>query len=237
MLPGCQPVVHFLETAYAGGNLRGLLLGYWALMALVPVPNLGTGHYEAGRNLANYVDSIYLPLSKWNGNWDPEGLLSTLPAIGTCLLGVFAGLFLRNETVPAQKKVFWLFAAGVISLLLGLLWGTWFPIIKQIWTSSYVMVTGGLSVLLSGVVLPDHRGLEVAKVGCAIHLDWLERHRSLYAFWLGRYAIKGWYLQLPQSGHPPGGRVAQNVCVQTVFRIGIGTVVVGLVIWLAYVPL
>ena len=170
-----------------------LLFGYWALMALVPVPNLGAGHYEAGRNLANYVDSIYLPLSKWNGNWDPEGLLSTLPAIGTCLLGVLAGLFLRKETVAAQKKVVWLSAAGVISLLLGFLWGTWFPIIKQIWTSSYVLVTGGFSVLLLALF---HQIIEV----------WGWRRWAAPFIWIGSNAI-ALYMLFGWPGMPLKGGI------------------------------
>ena len=171
-----------------------MLLGYWALMALVPVPNLGAGHYEAGRNLANYVDSIYLPLSKWNGNWYPEGLLSTLPAIGTCLLGVFAGLFLRNETVRALKKVFWLFAAGVISLLLGLLSGSWgFLIIKQIWTSSYVMVTGGLSLLFLALF---HQIIEV----------WRWMMWAAPFIWIGSNAI-GLYMLFGWAGMPLKGGI------------------------------
>ena len=68
-----------------------LLVGYWALMTFVPVPGIGAGNFQEGTNLANYIDKHYLPLHKYDGDHDPEGLLSTLPAISTCLLGVFAG--------------------------------------------------------------------------------------------------------------------------------------------------
>jgi predicted acyltransferase len=138
----------FLKPRWLVVACAVLLVGYWALMTFVPVPGVGAGHYEAGRNLANYMDEKYLPLSKWDGDYDPEGLLSTLPAIGTCLLGTLAGLLLRHEAVPAQKKVFWLCGAGATALLLGSLWGQRFPIVKQLWTSSYVLVAGGYSALL-----------------------------------------------------------------------------------------
>jgi predicted acyltransferase len=126
----------------------GILVGYWALMAWVPVPGVGAGHFEEGRNLANWVDANYLPLRKWDGNHDPEGLLSTLPAIGTCLLGVYAGLLMSDGRRTARDKVIWLAVGGAAGVILGLLWGLEFPIIKKLWTSSYVLLAGGLSALL-----------------------------------------------------------------------------------------
>ena len=128
-----------------------LLVGYWALMTFVPVPGVGAGNFQEGTNLANYIDQQYLPLSKYDGDHDPEGLLSTLPAIATCLLGVFAGLYLKNDAVSDQKKVMLLLLSGVAGVLLGFLWGLQFPVIKKIWTSSYVLVTGGWSCILLAV--------------------------------------------------------------------------------------
>lgn len=126
----------------------GLLIGYCLVMALIPVPGVGAGHYEEGMNLANYIDSRCLPFRKWDGDHDPEGLLSTLPAIATCLLGVLTGIFLRNKSVPDQRKVLLLAGAGAVSVALGFLWGLQFPVIKKIWTSSYVLVAGGYSALM-----------------------------------------------------------------------------------------
>ncbi len=157
-----------------------LLLGYWALLKWVPFPDVrptpgGTavitkeagfksvsqlnlastnrlrGSYIQGVNLTDYLDQKYLPGKKWDGTYDPEGLLSTLPACVTGLLGIFAGLFLRNKTVPAMKKVFWLLGAGAASVALGWLWGLEMPVIKKIWTSSYVLVAGGYSAMLLGL--------------------------------------------------------------------------------------
>jgi predicted acyltransferase len=125
-----------------------LLLGYWALMCFVPVPEVGAGNFSEGKNLANWIDAQYLPGRKWDGNHDPEGLLSTLPAIATCLLGVFAGLLLRDSRWSPQEKTGWLLVAGVAGVGLGFLWGLQFPVIKKIWTSSYVLVAGGFSAML-----------------------------------------------------------------------------------------
>jgi len=125
-----------------------LLGGYWALLSLVAVPGQGAVSFEEGRNITNWFDSKYLPFFKWNGTHDPEGILSTLPAIATCLLGVFAGLFLKNEGLTRGKKVLTLFGAGVILVLVGNLWGEYHPVIKNLWTSSFVVLAGGWSLIL-----------------------------------------------------------------------------------------
>jgi len=125
-----------------------LLVGYWALMTFVPVPGVGSANFAEGKNLANYIDQRYLPLRKYDRDHDPEGLLSTLPAIATCLLGVFAGLLLISNRIPSQNRVFCLAAAGVGGVALGWFWGLQFPVIKKIWTSSFVLVAGGYSALL-----------------------------------------------------------------------------------------
>ncbi|MDB6125298.1 MAG: hypothetical protein JWQ71_4291 [Pedosphaera sp.] len=122
-----------------------LLVGYWALMTFVPVPGIGVPSYEQGKNLAYYLDQHYLPGRKFEGT-----LLSTMPAVANCLFGVFAGLLLKNKTVPDQKKVYWLVGSGALSLLLGFLWAQQFPIIKLLWTSTYVLVACGYSAILLG---------------------------------------------------------------------------------------
>ena len=124
-----------------------LLVGYWALLRFVPVPGIGAGHYAEGQNLANWIDRRYLPGRMWDGDHDPEGYLSTFPAIASCLLGILCGLRLRDGSVAPRRRAATLAAAGAVLLCLGLLWGIPFPIIKKIWTSSFVLVAGGISAL------------------------------------------------------------------------------------------
>jgi predicted acyltransferase len=144
-------IICTLKPRGIGIAFAALLVGYWALMTFMPVPGYGAGNYQEGANLANYIDRQYLPLRKYDFDHDPEGLLSTLPAIATCLLGVFAGLLLKNSDVPCQDKAKRLTLIGVVAILLGLLWGIQFPVIKKIWTSSYVLVSGGLSCILLAI--------------------------------------------------------------------------------------
>jgi predicted acyltransferase len=153
-----------------------LLVGYWLLMMLVPVPGVGAGSFEMGANLANWVDAQFLPGMKWEGTWDPEGLLSTLPAIGTCLLGVFAGLLLKETRLAPEQKSLWLIVAGAVMVAAGILWGLQFPIIKAIWTSSFVLVAGGFSAILLGAF---HQLIDV----------WGRKAWASMFMWIGASAI------------------------------------------------
>lgn len=113
--------------------------------------NRVTGKYEKGLNLVNHFDFQYLPGRKWDVFFDPEGILSTFPAVVTCLLGVFAGLLLKDPNVASLRKVALLVGIGIMSAVLGWLWNPLFPVIKKIWTSSYVLVAGGYSAILLGL--------------------------------------------------------------------------------------
>jgi predicted acyltransferase len=128
-----------------------LLAGYWALLTFVPVAGFGAGDFAEGHNLANWIDARFLPLRKWDGDHDPEGLLSTLPAIASCLLGVLASLWLGNPRSSPAVRGWLLVGAGAGMIALGHLWGLQFPVIKKLWTSSFVLVAGGWSSLLLGV--------------------------------------------------------------------------------------
>lgn len=138
----------------------GLLVGYWAVMTFVPVPGGSAGNFAEGHNLANWIDSRYLPWRKWDGDHDPEGLLSTLPAIASCLLGVFAGQWLRCPKANVWTKVKYLAVAGVALLICGWIWNIQFPVVKKIWTSSFVLVAGGYSCLLLALFHALIEGLE-----------------------------------------------------------------------------
>jgi predicted acyltransferase len=124
-----------------------LLVGYWALMTFVSVPGIGKPNLDVpGKNLAHYIDDLYMPGKKFEGT-----ILSTMAAVANCLFGVFAGLLLRNQRVSTQSKVFCLLGAGGAGLALGFLWALVFPIIKLLWTSSYVLVACGYSAILLGI--------------------------------------------------------------------------------------
>ncbi len=110
--------------------------------------NQVTGKFDEGYNLSDHIDFRYLPARKYELYQDPEGFLSTIPAVATCLLGVFAGFLLRSQKVPDTNKILYLLAFGVAGVVLGFLWGVQFPVIKKIWTSSFVLVAGGYSAIL-----------------------------------------------------------------------------------------
>ena len=113
--------------------------------------NMVTGKYEMGYNVCNHFDFAHLPGRLYNNFWDPEGILSTIPAIATGLFGIFAGLFLMSKSLPDERKAVWLITMGVAGVFFGYVWGMHFPIIKKIWTSSYVLLAGGYSAILLGV--------------------------------------------------------------------------------------
>jgi len=130
--------------------LVSILIGYWALLANVGAPGGRAGDYSKKGNLAGWVDRHYLPgdiKPAYYGDGDNEGILSTIPAVATTLLGVLAGYLLRSTQAP-WTKVASLVGAGIASLVAGTLWNSWFPVNKILWTSSFVLVAGGLSLLL-----------------------------------------------------------------------------------------
>jgi len=124
-----------------------LLLSYWGLMRLVPVPGCGVGRLDPRCNLAAFVDRAVLGSHTWNPQFDPEGLLSTLPAIATTLLGALAGEWLRRRE-PLRARLAYLAAAGGVAAATGLLWARVFPINKSLWTSSYALLMSGLAAVL-----------------------------------------------------------------------------------------
>ncbi|NYF77938.1 acyltransferase family protein [Granulicella arctica] len=131
------------------------VLGYWVLLRFVPVP----GHGVPGRdfplldhdiNLVAWLDRHIFPHRLFELTRDPEGLLSDLPAFGTTLLGLLAGAWIKQAR-PAGQKLFGLLGAGIVLVVAGLLWSQNLPLNKKLWTSSYVLYAGGLSMLLLAV--------------------------------------------------------------------------------------
>ncbi len=122
-----------------------LLFGYWALMVLVPFPGRGSDPWALGSNLAQYVDNLLLKGHMWKPDFDPEGFLSTIPAIASTLLGYRVGQWLRSERSPLER-VTGMFVSANFFLVAALVWKTWMPLNKQLWTSSYVVYTTGLAL-------------------------------------------------------------------------------------------
>jgi len=127
------------------------LLGYWALMRLVPVPGLGLPGRDIpvlapDQNLVDWIDRAVFPGRLYNGTRDPEGVLSTIPAVATALLGVLTGLWLRSDRTPRAKAA-GILAMGTAGLAVGAIWNQWFPINKNVWTSSFVVVTAGFALV------------------------------------------------------------------------------------------
>lgn len=162
------------------GAFAGLLVGYWGLMANYPIRDIAltreslaqlaqdtgetnsmtlflattnrvTGKFSPGYNVANHFDFKYLPGKKYDGYYDPEGILSTLPAVATCLLGMLAGCLLLKEDMAPTVKTIILIVAGITLVAGGFVWGLSFPVVKKIWTSSFVCVAGGYSLILLAI--------------------------------------------------------------------------------------
>jgi predicted acyltransferase len=150
----------------------GLLLGYWALMMLVPVPGYGAGRLDVEGNLAAYVDRAVLGAHTWKPGWDPEGPFSTIPAVATTLLGTLAGEWLVSPRV--KHKITGLLVGGLFALAVGALWGRVFPINKSLWTSSYSLFMSGLAAISIALCLwiVDVRDWK----GWARPFEWLGRN-------------------------------------------------------------
>jgi predicted acyltransferase len=119
------------------------LVGYWIAMTQIPVPGVGAGVLTPDGNLASFIDRMVFGRHMLAANYDPEGLLSTIPAIATALLGTFAGTWLaRGE---GRHRALWLWAAGAAATLAGLAWGRAFPINKTLWTSSFALFSAGFA--------------------------------------------------------------------------------------------
>ena len=140
----------FLYTSWKQQAIIGgiVLLLYWAVLAWVPVPGVGAGVLEPGKNLAAWIDSILIPGKMWQGTWDPEGVLSTFPAIVTGITGMLAGHLIVADRISGERKVTWLYLAGFATFSIGSMWDWAFPLNKNLWTSSFVLYTSGLAAMV-----------------------------------------------------------------------------------------
>ncbi len=144
-----------------------LLIGYWLAMMLIPVPGIGAGVLEPGQNLAAWIDSVVIPLRMYQETWDPEGLLSTLPAIATGITGMLAGQLLKQD-MGIEKKLNYLFFIGFLCVLGGYAWDLTFPFNKNLWSSSFVLFTSGwafMSFAACILIVDVHGYQKIAKFG------------------------------------------------------------------------
>jgi len=142
---------HFLSLRLLGALGIFFLILYYVLMTQIPVPGFGAANVEVGKNLAAWLDNFLLPGHLWatSKTWDPEGILSTIPALSTGVTGIFAGKILIHSQL---RKSMYLMIIGIVSVVLGLCWHPYFPINKSLWTSSFVLLSSGVAFLFTGIL-------------------------------------------------------------------------------------
>ena len=199
----------------------GLLAGYWVLLRFVPVPLMTVPGFgvpthaipilDPERNLAAWLDRAFTAFTQrtihtgslYTHTRDPEGLLSTLPAIATTLIGAVAGLWMRRAGSTKENRAFGskprarcltgLLLAGIAGLAAGLAWNPWFPINKNLWTSSYVLFSAGLSLVLLALCiwLVDIRRMNERPVGRGLLWPWLGfGANAITAFVLSNFMVE-----------------------------------------------
>lgn len=136
-----------------------LLVGYWLAMTFIPTPGYQKVMLEPGINLAAWFDQMLLPGRLWAGSWDPEGILSTIPAIATGITGLLAGILISSNR-SLEQKIIQLFTAGFLTAVAGTIWSWQFPLNKSLWTSSYVLVSSGLAAMTLATMMTiiDQKG-------------------------------------------------------------------------------
>jgi predicted acyltransferase len=191
--------------------ILGLLAAYWALMTLIPVPGFGAGNLGVEGNFAHFVDRLVLGKHNYlqTATWDPEGIVSTLPAIATTLLGLMAGHILRaGESL--SRRVAWMFFWGNLLMLAGLVCSVWLPINKKLWTDSFALFMGGLDFVAFAVFawtldeLKLRRGIQpfvvfgmnaIAVYMCsellAVTLDTVRVDGKTLHFWIFQHLFSG----------------------------------------------
>lgn len=173
-------IVYFIASLlYLKTNQRtqllvamGILLGYWAIITLIPAPGFEITNLEKGTNFAAWVDSVFLKGHMWEATntWDPEGILSTIPAIATGVIGLLIGQLL-NSPLLKLEKVKKMAIIGITLIILGQLWNIVFPINKALWTSSFVVYTAGLATFVLSIL---YYCIDIAdyKKGTKLFLIW-----------------------------------------------------------------
>ncbi|MEI7906317.1 MAG: heparan-alpha-glucosaminide N-acetyltransferase domain-containing protein, partial [Bacteroidota bacterium] len=165
-------VCYFIASViYLNTSMRGqiiaigvLFVTYWLAMFYIPIPEFGAGLFEKGKNFSAYIDSLLLSGHMWSATktWDPEGIISTIPAIATTLFGSLTGDYLRTSGHDKTEKSVWMFVFGAGLLLVGAFLDMWMPINKSLWTVSYSMFMAGWALCIFGIFyfLIDGKGIK-----------------------------------------------------------------------------
>ena len=186
--------VLFLKTGWRSqaAMAAALLIAYFALMTYVPVPGCTVERLSKDCNLASYIDRLVLGGRAGAGRHDPEGLLSTLPAIATTIFGMLAGRWLQARRCDHQKVAV-VIATGLCGIVAGLIWHPWFPINKTLWTSSYVLLTTGVSCLVLALCYALNR---VGWWGLPFKILGVNALAAYVAAEFGARILVGWHLPL-----------------------------------------
>lgn len=191
-----------------------LLIGYWLLLKFTSAPGFAPGDLTMEGNFASYIDRSIIPGHLYLGIHDPEGLMSTIPAIGTGLLGIMTGNFLKNSSAKPQSKALRMAIFGIVFLVLAQIWNLDFPINKNLWTSSFVLNVGGYSLLLLSLfyyvidVLGYKKWAFYFKViGMNSILIYLSGH---FINW--QYTTNGFFKWLGQLAGDPYNAVLMAIC-------------------------
>ena len=191
-----------------------ILIGYWLLLKLNSAPGFPRGDLTMEGNFASYIDRLLLPGRLYLGIHDPEGIASTIPAIATGLLGILTGTFIKHGKVSGSQKSLYMAITGVVSIILAQIWNLNFPINKNLWSSSFVLQVGGLSLLFLSLfyyiidVLGYKKWAFFFKViGMNSILIYLSGH---FIDW--KYATEGIFQCLGQLTHAPYDEVVMAAC-------------------------
>jgi predicted acyltransferase len=142
--------------------ILGILFGFWAAMTLIPVPNIGAAVLTPEGNFSGYIDRLFLPGITYRPNYDPQGILLMISAAAITLSGIITGKFIKNEKFSGIKKTIWMFVVGLLLVGLSLIWNIVYPINKEIWSSSFNVLTIGLSIAILSIFyfIVDVKGLK-----------------------------------------------------------------------------
>jgi len=212
----------YLKTSWKTQLRVGIacLVGYWIAMKFIPFPGGEVGQLDPGVNMAAWIDTYITPGRMYKESWDPEGMFSTIPAIGTGIFGLLIGQLILNKKLTQHRKIIWIFSIGFIAFLIGNAWGWIFPINKHIWTSSYVMFCGGLAAMFLAASMWFIDELNYSnwftKLGVVFGMN------AITAYVLS--GLVGRLFQIPLSG----GKGLQSLWMSSLMDIGVNPQIVSL---------